>query len=129
MTAYGQTVLVVEDDEETLNVLSRTLASGGYDVIWARNGADTLKLLTKHEDVTISLIIVDVVLPGMSGPELVEAVREVHPIAGAIYVSAYDVETVRSHEVDPETMPFLPKPYDPSELLSLVEEVLRATRA
>ncbi|MEX2374556.1 MAG: response regulator, partial [Dehalococcoidia bacterium] len=121
--AKGQTVLVVEDDEETLNVLSRTLASGGLDVIWARDGADTLKLLTRH-DGPISLMVVDVVLPGMAAPELVEEVRRVHPKAGAIYVSAYDVATVRSHGVDPDTMPFLPKPCEPRDLLRIVQEAL-----
>lgn len=123
MTAHGQTLLVVEDDEETLNVLSRTLAAGGYDVIWARNGADTLKLLTRHNG-PIALIIVDVVLPGMSGPELVEKVGRRYPNAGAIYVSAYDSETVKSHGVDPDTTAFLAKPYEPGELLRVVEQVL-----
>jgi two-component system, cell cycle sensor histidine kinase and response regulator CckA len=125
MAANGQTVLVVEDNEETLNILSRTLAAGGYDVIWARNGADTMKLLTRH-DGPIALIIVDVVLPGMSGPELVARVSRRYPRAAALYVSAYDPETVRSHGVDPDTMRFLPKPYEPSELLSEVEAALDA---
>jgi len=123
MEAASQTILVVEDDEETLNVLSRTLAAGGYDVIWARNAEDTLKLLTRH-DGPIGLIMVDVVLPGLSGPELVERVREPYPQAAAIFLSAFDAETVRSHGVDPNTMPFLPKPWDGEELLSLVTEVL-----
>jgi two-component system cell cycle sensor histidine kinase/response regulator CckA len=123
MAMKGTTVLVVEDDEETLNVLSRTLAAGGYDVIWARNGADTLKVLTRHEG-PIALMILDVVLPGMSAPEVVEKVRKKHPEAGAIYVSAYDDETVRSHGVDPDTMPFLPKPYEAEDLLDVVREEL-----
>lgn len=126
MAAKRQTVLVVEDDEETLNILSRTLAAGGLDVIWARDGADTLKLLTKHEG-PVSLMIVDVVLPGMSAPELVEEVKRIHPRAGAIYVSAYDLETVRSHGVDPDTMRFLPKPCEPRDLLRVVKEALSVT--
>jgi two-component system, cell cycle sensor histidine kinase and response regulator CckA len=113
----------VEDDQEVLNVLSRTLAAGGYDVIWARNAADTLKLLTRH-DRPVVLGIVDVVLPGMSGPELVERLRREHPDLKAIYVSAYDKETVRSRGVDPDQRTFLPKPYDPKGLLDLVNEVL-----
>ena len=125
MAPKGQTVLVVEDDEETLNVLSRTLAAGGHDVIWARNGADALKLLTK-QDRPIGLIIADVVLPGMSAPELVEEVSRRCPSAGAIYVSAYDMDTVRSHGVDPETMAFLPKPYESDDLLHMVSKALQS---
>ena len=124
MARKGQTVLAVEDDEEMLNVLARTLAAGGHDVIWARNGADALKLLAR-EDRPIGLIITDVVLPGMSAPELVEEVGRRCPSAGAIYVSAYDMETVRSYGVDPETMAFLPKPYQPDDLLRMVSRVLR----
>lgn len=123
MAAKGKTVLVVEDDEETLNVLSRTLAADGYDVLWARNGVDALKLLTK-QDRPVALVVVDVVLPGMSAPELVEKVSRRHPGAAAIYVSAYDVQAVRSYGVDPETMAFLPKPYESGDLLRMVAEAL-----
>lgn len=124
MTGREPTILVVEDDEETLNVLARTLASGGYDVLWARNGEDTLKVLTRH-DGRIDAIVLDVVLPGMTATELVEKVSHQHPETAAIYVSAHDRETVREHGIDPDTMPFLPKPYEPEALLTMVEEALR----
>lgn len=127
MEGKTHTLLVVEDSEEMLNVLSRSLAAEGYDVIWARNGMDTLKLLTR-EDGPIALMVVDVVLPGMSGPELVEQVTRQHPGADAIYVSAFDADTVREHGVDPDTMPFLPKPCDPEALIGKVREVLGEKR-
>ncbi|MBW3628796.1 MAG: response regulator [Gemmatimonadetes bacterium] len=123
MSAVGRRILVVEDDEETLNILSRTLAAGGHDVFWARNAPDALKLLARR-DPPIALIITDVVLPGTSGPELVEQIREFHPDVAAIYVSAYDTDTVRSHGVDPNTMAFLPKPTEPRDLLRFVEAAL-----
>jgi DNA-binding response OmpR family regulator len=126
MAAKGQTILVVEDDEETLNLVSRTLAAAGHDVIWARNGADALKLLTRF-DRPVGLILTDVVLPGMSVHELVEKVSEKQRDLRVIYVSAYDAETVRSHGVDPETMAFLPKPYEPDDLVRVVERELGTT--
>lgn len=116
-------ILVVEDSEELLNILSRSLAASGYEVLWARDGADALKLLTRDER-PIAAMVVDVVLPGMSGPELVEAVRREHPTAEAVYVSAFDAETVRSHGIDPDHVPFLPKPYDQDQLLRVVQEAL-----
>ena len=116
-------ILVVEDDDETLNVLSRTLAAAGYDVVWARNGPETLTLLSRHLG-PISLMILDVVLPGMSGPELAKEVNRKHPEARVIYVSAYDRETVQSHGVDPDTVPFLPKTDVADRLIEKVEELL-----
>ena len=123
--AKGSTILVIEDDEETLNVLCRTLAAGGYDVMWARNGEDTMKLLTRHVG-PISLVVTDVVLPGMSGKDVMDSVCSEHPEALSLFVSAYDEETVREKGVDPETMRFLPKPYEPDALLTVVKETLGA---
>ncbi|CAN5796213.1 N/A [soil metagenome] len=119
----SRTIMVVEDDEETLNIVARTLAASGYDVLWARNGDDTLTVLDRHAS-PIALMIVDVVLPGMTGPEVVETVKRKNPETGAIYVSAFDRQAVRSHGVDPDTMPFLAKPYEPDELLKAVERLL-----
>lgn len=121
-------VLVVEDDEEMVNIVARTLAAGGYDVIWARDGSDALKLLTE-QDQQIALIVTDVVLPGMSGPELVAKVSEHHPTAAVIYVSAYDEDAVRGHGVNPDTMAFLPKPYEPDDLLRMISDVTGHTEA
>lgn len=122
MTEVTPTILVVEDDDETLNVISRALAARGYDVVWARNGAETLKLLTRHEG-PIALMILDVVLPGMSAPDLASKVQRRHPDAGVIYVSAHDTETIRAHGVDPDTMPFVPKTDMPDALLHTVNEL------
>jgi len=126
MGPTARTLLVVEDDEETLNLYSRALAGGGYEVVWARSGADTLKLLTRG-DTQIALMIVDVVLPGMSGPALVDEVRKIQPDVGAVYVSAYDIVEVKAHGVDPEEVPFLPKPFDTVDLLRAVGEALGET--
>jgi DNA-binding response OmpR family regulator len=123
MASKEPTILVVEDDQETLNVLARALASGGYEVIWARNGADTLRLLTRQE-APIAVMIVDVILPDVAARELAEEVNRKHPRADIIYISAYDTETVKSHGIDPETMPFLAKPFEPSDLLLAVEAAL-----
>jgi DNA-binding response OmpR family regulator len=123
MASSERTILVIEDDQETLNVLARSLASGGYEVLWARNGADTLRLLTKQES-PIALMIVDVILPDVSARELAEEVGRKHPRADVLYISAYDHETVKSHGVNPETMSFLAKPFDPSDLLRAVDQAL-----
>jgi two-component system cell cycle sensor histidine kinase/response regulator CckA len=119
----NRTVLVVEDDQETLFVLSRALAAGGFDVMWARNAEHALQLLSRHRQ-KIDLLLTDVVLPGLSGPAFVDRAKQLYSQIHAVYVSAYDQATIRSHGVDPERTPFLPKPCEPAELLRLVAEVL-----
>lgn len=121
-----QRILVVDDSEELLNILSRSLAASGYEVVWARDGADALKLLGRDEK-PIALMVVDVVLPGMSGPELVEEVQAEHPTAEVVYLSAFDAETVRSHGVDPDRVAFLAKPVDQEDLIRVVRETLGTT--
>jgi two-component system, cell cycle sensor histidine kinase and response regulator CckA len=116
-------ILVVEDDHETLNMLSRCLAAGGFDVLWARDGADALKLLERTSR-KIDLVLADVVLPGIPAPEIYAHVSRKHPQARVVYVSAFDMDTVRSHGVDPSTIPFLSKPCEPSELIRVVQQVL-----
>jgi two-component system, cell cycle sensor histidine kinase and response regulator CckA len=123
MSAEGKTILVVEDDQETLHMLSRSLAVGGFNVLWARDASDALQLLDRYWK-PIDLMLADVVLPGLSGPELTQRARERHPELLVVYVSAYDMETVRSHGVDPTQVPFLPKPYDPIHLIRFVREIL-----
>ena len=114
---------MVEDHEETLNFLSRALAAGGYDVLWARNSGDALKLVRKH-DRRIDVVVTDVVLPDTVAVELVKKIKGRYPALRAIYVSAYDEETVRSHGVDPDRVPFLSKPFEPSDLVNVIHETL-----
>lgn len=114
---------MVEDHEETLNFLSRALAAGGYDVLWARNSGDALKLMRKH-DRRIDVIVADVVLPDTTAVDLVKKIETKYPAIRSVYVSAYDEETVRSHGVDPDRMPFLSKPFEPSDLVNVIHEAL-----
>jgi two-component system, cell cycle sensor histidine kinase and response regulator CckA len=125
MNSSEKTILVVDDHQETLYMLSRALAVGGFTVLWARDGADALMMLERHQG-DVDMMLVDVVLPGMSGPELVEQATRLQPGIRAIYVSAFDEATVREHGVDPGVVPFLAKPYEPEDLVDRVNEVLLA---
>ena len=122
-TGVVGTVLVVEDDEETLSIISRTLAAGGFEVLWARDRADTVKLLDRHGR-RIDVVVADVVLPDCTATELVEEVVARYPSARCVYVSAFDEDTVRQHGINPDEVPFMPKPCEPADLLDLVRRTL-----
>lgn len=120
----NRTVMVVEDDQEVLYMLSRALAVGGFDVVWARSAEHALQLLNRHQQ-KIALLLTDVVLPGLSGAALVDQAVQVYPQMRVLYVSAFDRDTVVSHGVDPARDPFLAKPCDPSELSLGVKQILK----
>lgn len=103
-------------------MISRALAAGGFNVVWARNGDDALTILERRGS-SVDVLLTDVVLPRMAGPMLARRVSRTHPHIAAVYVSAYDTETIRSNGVDPDRDAFLAKPYDPADLLRLVREI------
>jgi DNA-binding NtrC family response regulator len=118
-----ESVLVVEDEESVRKLTCHALRRFGYDVIEAANGGEALLLCEKRQR-PIPLLITDVVMPGMSGPQLAERLRQLHPELRVLYTSGYTDAAVVRHGPLHETMSFLQKPFTPSELASKVREVL-----
>ncbi len=113
-----QTVLMV-DDEDLLLTLGQTILSAyGYRVLTANSGAQALGVLSKQEK-TVDLLITDLVMPGMSGRELMEQVRRVSPATRILCISGY----VRPSGQDTEAS-YLRKPFTSQELLLKVKEML-----
>jgi CheY-like chemotaxis protein len=122
-----KTVLIVEDEESILKLSSAVLGGYGYSVLAARGGEDGLRIAGKHEE-EISLLLTDVVMPGMGGRELYERILQQRPKIKVLYMSGYtDNGIVRRGVLDPGT-PFLQKPFSPISLARKVKEVLE-TRA
>lgn len=92
-------------------------------MLWARNSGDALKLVRKL-DRRIDVIVADVVLPDTAAVHLVKKIEDRYPALRCIYVSAYDEETVRAHGVDPDRVPFLSKPFEPSDLVNVIHQAL-----
>ncbi len=119
----AETVLLVEDDEDVGIVLRRILTRLGYHVITARDGQEAIDLLTKH-DRPIHLLLTDIVMPKMSGGELLRELARTRPNVKVLYVSGHTQEySVRELDIDPEAA-FLQKPFSPDLLARRVREVL-----
>ena len=119
----SETVLVAEDERLVRVLVRKTLTQAGYRVLEAGGGEEALRLAARH-DGTIHLLVTDVVMPGMSGRELMRRLAEVRPNVKVLYMSGYSDEAVERHGVlDPGTA-FMQKPFTPSVLARRVREVL-----
>jgi PAS domain S-box-containing protein len=118
-----ETILLVEDDRSVRNLVERVLNSRGYKVLSAEHGVDALELASAR-DGTIDLVLTDIVMPTMSGREMVDALRMRRPGVRVIYMSGYtDDEIVRRGLHDP-TMSFIQKPFTAEHLAMLVRKML-----
>jgi len=119
----NETVLLVEDDRAVRNLVERVLNSRGYKVVSAEHGVDALQLASAREG-AIDLVLTDIVMPTMSGREMVEALRLRRPGIRVIYMSGYtDDEIVRRGLHDP-TISFIQKPFTAEHLSMLVRKIL-----
>jgi CheY-like chemotaxis protein len=122
----SETVLLVEDDTGVRELARRTLAAQGYDVLVAADGRAALAIAaTRGND--IALVVTDVVMPDMSGPELVTALQTSWPQLRVIYMSGYTSDTAVLQGVAASEIAFLQKPHTPLRLVHMVRAVLDST--
>jgi len=121
----SETILVAEDEEYVRNLACEVLRIHGYTVLDAANGGSALLKCEKHKD-TIHLLISDVVMPEMSGIELVERLLSIHHEMKVLYMSGYTDDAVIRHGILEEKVQFLQKPFTPISLLEKVRKILDA---
>jgi two-component system, cell cycle sensor histidine kinase and response regulator CckA len=117
-----ETILVVEDEEELLDISRSALEEQGYTVLSALAPAAALALCEQHPE-SIDLLVTDVVMPGMNGKELKERLELQIPSLKTLYISGYPADIVAKRGVVEEGMNFLQKPFTPTELLRKVRAV------
>ena len=124
--AGTETILVVEDEEALRAVARRMLESAGYTVLLARNGREALQVLDRH-DGTVHLVLTDVVMPGISGPELVARLAVLYPEIRVLYTSGYTDDAILRRGITTGVAHFIGKPYSLGELPRKVRAVLDKT--
>jgi nitrogen-specific signal transduction histidine kinase/ActR/RegA family two-component response regulator len=121
-----ETVLLVEDDLSVRGMAVRVLQTQGYTVLEATDGEDALRLVQEYTGGRIRLVVTDVVMPRMSGRELVERLVTVYPGLKVLYMSGYTDDAIIRHGVLEEGTPFLQKPFTVTDLARRVREVMDA---
>jgi two-component system cell cycle sensor histidine kinase/response regulator CckA len=119
----SETILVVEDADYVRMLLERVLTMNGYTVLAASNGHQAIQLA---ERVTrpIDLLITDVVMPRMSGRQVVEALAAIQVRVRVLFVSGYTAHALDDPVARDESESFLQKPFTPDALLRKVREIL-----
>ncbi len=118
-----ETVLLVEDEPVLRRAARRMLEQNGYQVLEASHGEEALSICEQHAG-TIDLMLTDVVMPHMSGPQLAKRLRSVLPGLPIVYMSGYTDDEIGRHGVLQEGTVFVQKPFTEKSLLRTVRATL-----
>jgi two-component system, cell cycle sensor histidine kinase and response regulator CckA len=122
-TRGNETILVVEDNVAVRSVLCRVLKDAGYTVLAACDAAEARALCTSHRD-QIHLLLTDVVMPGLSGPDLATELVQERADMKVLFMSGYSGTAITRHGMLREGLVFLQKPFSPGSVTRAVRVAL-----
>jgi len=120
----GETVMVIEDDEAVRTLTCAILARCGHRVIESKSAMDAIEQSNRTEG-PIDLVLTDVIMPDMKGPEVYHHIRERHPEAKALYMSGYTDEVIVHKGILNEGVQFIQKPFTLQSLSNKIKNVLQ----
>ena len=120
-----ETVLLVEDEEQILNLGRRVLVQYGYTVLALSSPQEALAMAAQHVG-PLQLLITDVVMPGMNGKELRDQLRASHPELKCLFMSGYTADVIANNGVLDDGVHFIQKPFTIQNLVETVRSVCEA---
>jgi len=120
-------ILLVEDETPLRKLISQILRGAGHTVLEAANGDEALAVSARHAN-AIDLLLTDVIMPGMNGPELVAKLRSRRPAMTIVFMSGYDNELIDKKSLETNAS-FLSKPFSPRALLNCIDSLLGFRKA
>ena len=119
----GETLLVVEDEEDLLEITATQLTKLGYNVLAASTPSDAIRISWEHAG-DIDLLITDVVMPEMNGRELEQRILENNPNIKCLFASGYTANVITNNGVLDTDVQFIPKPYFIQQLALKVRQCI-----
>jgi two-component system cell cycle sensor histidine kinase/response regulator CckA len=119
----SETILLVEDEESVRTLAGRILREQGYDVLEAGSGTEALDIARKHGG-EIHVVVTDVIMPGMSGKDLVSQLKIARPGIKSLYISGYPDDAIAHHGILDSGVTFLQKPFTVESLTRKIREVM-----
>ncbi len=121
-----KTILIVEDDEANYLYFKSLLKRTGANLIWKKNGHDTLKVI--HENNEIDLILMDVLIPFVNGIEVTREIRKQKNTTPVIIITAYTSKEIREKCFIAGCDEFLTKPVLPNKLIKTISKYFYQSR-
>jgi two-component system cell cycle sensor histidine kinase/response regulator CckA len=119
-----ETILVLDDDEWIREVASIGLEREGFRVISAGTGEEAVELAGTPAQKLIHLLLADVVLPGISGPDAAIRIQKLWPNIRVLFMSGYGEDVLSQYGIGEKRTGFLQKPFTPAALLAKVRRLL-----
>ena len=119
----SETILLVDDEESLLSLGAEMLERFGYRVLTARDGEEALKQYREKRD-EISLIILDLIMPGMGGKHCLEELLRMNPQIKVVIASGYSINVPTKEAIEVGAKGFIRKPYNIKQMLKVVREIL-----
>ncbi len=123
MKTGSETILLVEDDKDVRKFVRGILEERGYALLVADGGEDALQMVASRSE-RIHLLLTDVVMPRMNGPDLAARLARFYPEMKVLYMSGYADKAVACHGVLGSGMHFLQKPFNPEDLARCIRKAL-----
>jgi CheY-like chemotaxis protein len=117
-----ETILLCEDEEALRFMIGRILGDAGYEVIAAPGGAEALELAAAR-NAPVDALVTDVIMPGLSGPDVAECLRARQPVR-TLFLSGYTADVLTDRATLSSDSAFLEKPFAPDDLLRALRALL-----
>ncbi len=118
-----ETLLIVENEAAIRTLLQMALRKSGYTVLAAESGREALDVVRDHVG-SIDLLITDVMMPDMDGPELVRQLTTIRPETRTLFMSGYMDDALGEHGILPANINFIQKPFSPRVIAQKVRDIL-----